>query len=103
MFCARKRMLASSDGRLPFSLSTCDHASSMRFLACLALLTLIAAGSFAEAAPLPPQQVDIPAPEGVLHAELYKPEGGGPFPTVIALHGCGGRGGNFEAGFARFC
>jgi dienelactone hydrolase len=25
-----------------------------------------------------------------LHAQLFKPDGGGPFPTVIALHGCGG-------------
>ena len=63
----------------------------MRFLACVALIALIAAGSSAGAAPPgSPQQVDIPAPEGVLHAELYKPDGGGPFPTVIALHGCGG-------------
>jgi poly(3-hydroxybutyrate) depolymerase len=67
----------------------------MRFLACVALITLIAAGSLAAAAPLPPpQQVDISAPEGVLHAQLYRPEGNGPFPTVIALHGCGGLGGH---------
>lgn len=75
----------------------------MRFLACLALLALIAASSAAGAAsPGSPQQVDIPAPEGVLHAELYKPEGGGPFPTVIALHGCGGLGGHSEAVLPRY-
>ena len=75
----------------------------MRFLACVALLTLITAGSSADAAQLPPpQQVDIPAPEGVLHAELYKPEGNGPFPTVIALHGCGGLGGHSEAVLPRY-
>ena len=75
----------------------------MRFLACLALMTLIAAGSPATAAPpCSPQQVEIPAPEGVLHAELYKPEGNGPFPTVIALHGCGGLGGHSEAVLPRY-
>jgi dienelactone hydrolase len=31
-----------------------------------------------------------------LHAQLYKPDGDGPFPTVIALHGCGGLGGHSE-------
>jgi dienelactone hydrolase len=66
-------------------------------------MTLMTAGSSAAAAPLPPpQQVDIPAPEGVLHAELYKPEGGGPFPTAIALHGCGGLGGHSEAVLPRY-
>ena len=32
----------------------------------------------------------------MLHAQLYKPDGDGPFPTVIALHGCGGLGGHSE-------
>ena len=31
-----------------------------------------------------------PLANGALHALLYKPAGDGPFPTVIALHGCGG-------------
>jgi dienelactone hydrolase len=75
----------------------------MRFLACVALLTLMAAGSTATAAPLlAPQQVEIPAPAGVLRAELYKPAGNGPFPTVIALHGCGGLGGHSEAVLPRY-
>ena len=43
-----------------------------------------------------PEQVDIPNGSGTLHAELYKPDGDGPFPTVIALHGCGGLGGRSE-------
>ena len=42
------------------------------------------------------RQVDIPAGGLTLHAQLYKPEGDGPFPTVIALHGCGGLGGQSE-------
>jgi len=44
-----------------------------------------------------PQQVEIPLSGGaLLHAQLYKPAGDGPFPTVIALHGCGGLGGRDE-------
>ncbi|HYW61663.1 MAG TPA: dienelactone hydrolase family protein [Bradyrhizobium sp.] len=54
------------------------------------MLALVATGP-ATAATLPlPQQVEIPASAGTLHAQLFKPEGSGPFPTVIALHGCGG-------------
>ena len=65
----------------------------MRFLSVALSLTLLAAACTANAAQLPaPQQVDIPAASLTLHAQLYKPEGLGPFPTVIALHGCGGLG-----------
>ena len=42
------------------------------------------------AAPSTPERVDIPRPSGALHALLYKPDGNGPFPTVIALHDCSG-------------
>jgi dienelactone hydrolase len=41
-------------------------------------------------------QVDIALGNGVLHAQLYKPDGDGPFPVVIALHGCGGLAGHSE-------
>jgi dienelactone hydrolase len=37
-----------------------------------------------------PDHVDIPNGEITLHATLYRPEGAGPFPAVIALHDCGG-------------
>src|ERR1700722_15026106 len=37
-----------------------------------------------------PAQVDIPADGLTLHASLYKPDGDGPFPAVVALHDCGG-------------
>ena len=88
---------------MPFSLSPVTSPASMRFFACLALMTLIAASFAAAAAPLPaPQSVEIPAPEGVLRAELYKPEGNGPFPTVIALHGCGGLGGHADPVLPRY-
>jgi dienelactone hydrolase len=63
----------------------------MRLLSALAFLMLFAVALPAEATSLPaPQQVDIPARSWTLRAELYRPEGDGPFPTVIALHGCGG-------------
>jgi len=66
-------------------------------------LTLLAVTPVAAAAPLPaPHQVDIPADKLTLHAQLYKPDGDGPFPTVIALHGCGGLGGHSEPVLPRY-
>lgn len=38
----------------------------------------------------PAQQVDIPHEGSPLHAHVYKPDGPGPFPVVIAAHDCGG-------------
>jgi dienelactone hydrolase len=70
----------------------------MRLLSATLSLTLLAAACTADAAPLPaPHQVDIPAHGLTLHAQLYKPDGDGPFPIVIALHGCGGLGGQSES------
>ncbi len=67
----------------------------MRLLSAITFLTLFAVAPAADAAPLSsPHQVDIPLSSGVLHAQLYKPDGDGPFPVVIALHGCGGLGGH---------
>jgi dienelactone hydrolase len=66
-------------------------------------LTLALAAFAAKAAPLPaPHQVDIPASNLTLHAQLFKPEGNGPFPTVIALHGCGGLAGHSEPVLPRY-
>jgi dienelactone hydrolase len=63
----------------------------MRFLSAIASLTIFVVAMAANAAPLPSShQVDIPSASGTLHAQLYKPDGDGPFPVVIALHGCGG-------------
>src|SRR5471032_1157013 len=63
----------------------------MRLLSATVFLTLFAMTFSVGAAPLPAAyQVDIPLGNGALHAWLYKPDGDGPFPTVIALHGCGG-------------
>jgi dienelactone hydrolase len=73
----------------------CHHEpAAMNFLSVILFLTLFAVAPAASAAPLPSaHQVDIPISSGVLHAQLYKPDGNGPFPVVIALHGCGGLGG----------
>jgi dienelactone hydrolase len=70
----------------------------MRVLSVLSAVIFLAAAVAADAATLPaPQAVDIPQASGVLHALLYKPDGDGPFPTVIALHGCGGLATHTEA------
>jgi dienelactone hydrolase len=77
-------------------------------LSAIAFLTLFAFACSAlacavDAAPLPaPHQVDIPSGGVTLHAQLYKPDGDGPFPTVIALHGCGGLGGHSEPVLPRY-
>jgi dienelactone hydrolase len=63
----------------------------MRLLTALITAGVLAASSAAHGAALPvPQQVNIPQGSAALHAVLYKPDGAGPFPAVIALHGCGG-------------
>jgi dienelactone hydrolase len=80
----------------------------MRLLSAIAFLALFAVTGAADAAPLPaPHQVEIPLSTGplnggILHAQLYKPEGDGPFPVVIALHGCGGLGGHSEPILPRY-
>jgi dienelactone hydrolase len=78
-------------------------ASQMRLLSAITFLTLFAMAFAVEAAPLPaPRQVDIPSASGTLHAQLYKPDGDGPFPVVIALHGCGGLSGHSEPVLPRY-
>ena len=75
----------------------------MRPLSATLFLTLLAVTFTADAAPLPaPRQVDIPSANLTLHAQLYKPDGDGPFPVVIALHGCGGLGGHSEPVLPRY-
>jgi dienelactone hydrolase len=62
----------------------------MRLKSVVALLSCVAAACPVAAAPVAPHEVEIPEGGMTLHAQLYKPNGDGPFPTVIALHGCGG-------------
>ena len=69
----------------------------MRLLSTLTSLGFLLAASGAIATPLAaPQPVEIPLGGGTLHAQLFKPDGAGPFPTVIALHGCGGLNGQSD-------
>jgi dienelactone hydrolase len=75
----------------------------MRLLSAITFVTFFSAAFAAGAAPLPaPHQVDIPLSNGTLHAQLYKPDGDGPFPVVIALHGCGGLTGHSEPVLPRY-
>jgi dienelactone hydrolase len=73
----------------------------MRPLTPALFLTLLMSAAQAATAPAP-QAVEIPLSSGVLHAQLFKPEGEGPFPTVIALHGCGGLGNHSESVLPRY-
>ena len=75
----------------------------MRLVSALITATILAAASAAQGAALPaPQQVNIPQGSAALHALLYKPDGDGPFPAVIALHACGGLATHAEAIQARY-
>ncbi len=75
----------------------------MRLLSALTVLALFAAAPMVAGAPLPaPHQVDIPLDGGILHAQLYRPDGDGPFPVVIALHACGGLAGRSEPVLPRY-
>ncbi len=66
----------------------------MRLPFLLSIAAWMCAGHVAAASPAAPEAVEIPRSGGVLRAQLYKPEGEGPFPAVIALHGCGGLSGH---------
>ncbi|MGJ4997970.1 dienelactone hydrolase family protein [Bradyrhizobium sp. HKCCYLS3077] len=75
----------------------------MRSLITVVAALLCATASIASAEPLPaPVAVEIPSDNYVLHAQLYKPRGTGPFPAVVALHGCGGLSGRSEPVLPRY-
>ena len=75
----------------------------MRVPFLVLILTCLMSIARAVASPaLSPQQVEIPAGSAILRAVLYKPTGDGPFPTVIALHGCGGLGARAEPVLPRY-
>jgi dienelactone hydrolase len=62
-----------------------------RLIARLALAAAaVAATALAAPAADGPQPVDIAAGDKTLRALLFRPEGDGPFPAVVAMHGCAG-------------
>jgi dienelactone hydrolase len=65
-----------------FALADMDFRRFLVAFAGLAWCTAAAAAT--------PEHVDIPSGDVTLHATLYRPDGDGPFPAVVALHGCGG-------------
>jgi dienelactone hydrolase len=54
------------------------------------LLVALAGVALCATASVASERVDIPADNVTLHGTLYRPEGDGPFPAVVALHDCGG-------------
>jgi dienelactone hydrolase len=62
-----------------------------RLLAASALIAMVTFANPGHA--LEPEEVTISSPlasKGPFTAQLLRPEGAGPFPAVVALHGCGG-------------
>lgn len=64
------------------------QAASLVAVLIIAVLAsfLVLTGSAAAAA----EQVEIPVGTASVKAHLYRPAGPGPFPAVVALHGCAG-------------
>ena len=60
----------------------------MRLLIAL-MATIVASMGQVRAAPAP-EPVEIPAGDTKLKGVLLRPDGNGPFPAVVALHGCTG-------------
>jgi dienelactone hydrolase len=50
----------------------------------------LAAAALWTATPAAAENVDIPDGSLTLHSTLYRPDGPGPFPAIVALHDCGG-------------
>jgi len=104
MICRNFRVLAfGRDGRRRIAAAITVISNQMRLKPVIALLTCLALASPAAAAPVAtPHEIEIAEGELTLHAQLYKPDGEGPFPTVIALHGCGGLAGRAEPVLPRY-
>src|SRR5262249_1388920 len=78
------------------------QASAMRIFPILLIFMLVGPAAASAAAQSPPRHVEIPRTNGTLQAQLYRPDGEGPFPVVIALHGCDGLTGKSEPVQARY-
>ena len=55
---------------------------SAAIMVAIAGVSMVAGGAGAA------EQVDIPQADTTLHGVLFRPDGAGPFPGVVALHGC---------------
>jgi len=63
----------------------------MRLIAALLTLVGVTVGTAVSAVTDPtPEPIEIVGGENALRGILYRPEGAGPFPGVVGLHGCGG-------------
>jgi dienelactone hydrolase len=58
---------------------------ALRVFAIALAVALTSSGAVAA-----PEPIEIPDGDLTLHATLYRPDGPGPFPAVVALHDCGG-------------
>src|SRR5579872_3579884 len=56
----------------------------------LAIAFILLAWAGLSSAMAAPQPIEIPVGTMQLRAFLYKPPGEGPFPAIVALHGCSG-------------
>src|SRR3954471_11252729 len=54
----------------------------------VAMAAMVAASTAASAATA--ETIDIPRDDGALKAVVFRPEGAGPFPAVVGMHGCAG-------------
>lgn len=59
-------------------------------MGCKSIVFALAGAALWATAGAAAENVDIAEGELTLHATLYRPEGPGPFPAVVALHDCGG-------------
>jgi len=64
--------------------------SPLTLVVALAAAVLADRAAAAPAAPPAPVPVEIAQDHGALKAELFRPEGDGPFPAVVGLHSCAG-------------
>jgi dienelactone hydrolase len=62
----------------------------MRFAAAIAMSTLFAVHATTAMDAKAPETIEIASVDLPLKAVLYRPEGQGPFPVVVGLHGCEG-------------
>jgi poly(3-hydroxybutyrate) depolymerase len=71
-----------------FHVKLVGHPLGFRIMRLAAILVSVAVTIASGAGAAEP--VDIPDAGATLRGVLFRPQGAGPFPSVVALHGCGG-------------